>query len=827
MLGFTAEEWQRDPEAWSRQVHPDDRDAVIAAWADAVDHGRSFRAEYRIFTRDGRERWFLDEAAVVSERPDGRPGLYQGVMLDITQRKEAEARLSEAEQRYRGLVEQLPVVVYIDAADDVSTATYVSPQYERLLGYTAEERLARPELWVQILHPDDRERVMAESHRTNRTGEPFRMEYRLIHKDGHVVWVRDEAEMLRDAAGQPIAWQGVLLDVTEQKVAEEGLRRRDDILRAVGFAAEAFLGTGSWEDRIDDVLSTLGRAAGVSRIYVFRAELLDEGRVTRQLHEWTEPGIDPQIDNPAMLEFRADELGFGGWLDTLATGGTVQAKVAELPEPQRGILAEQGIRAIAQVPVFAGDQWWGLLGFDDCRREREWSLAEIDVLRTAAGVLGGAIARQESDRTARAAEERYRALVEHIPAVLYIDRADESMTGVYVSPQVERLLGVEADAYLHDDDVWDRRVHPEDHDRVVRANLDGMKTDRPWSIEYRWIRPDDRIVWIRDEAVVLHDERGRPAFVQGVMFDITERKLAEVALAESERREREAAERLRTLDEMKNTFLAAVSHELRSPLTSILGLALTLERTDLPDEDRRDLVGRLASNAEKLDRLLSDLLDIDRLNRGIVSPQYRMTPVDALVHRTVESMEQARDRAIRVAAEPIQVEVDPAKVERIVENLVANAVRHTTADATIWVRVEPLDGGVMIAVEDDGPGVPDELRDAIFEPFRQGPSTTPHAPGTGIGLSLVARFAELHGGRAWVEDRPGGGASFRVFLPGVPVAQDDGSDEERPPPGAARAVPWLAAADLPEGVVRDPSPSGPAGNGNGVASAPVDPAGTG
>jgi signal transduction histidine kinase len=92
-----------------------------------------------------------------------------------------------------------------------------------------------------------------------------------------------------------------------------------------------------------------------------------------------------------------------------------------------------------------------------------------------------------------------------------------------------------------------------------------------------------------------------------------------------------------------------------------------------------------------------------------------------------------------------------------------NAARHTREDRRIWLRVIPHDGGVLIAVEDDGDGVPADLRDAIFEPFRQGPTVQSHSPGTGIGLSLVSRFAALHGGRAWVEDREGGGASFRVL----------------------------------------------------------------
>jgi signal transduction histidine kinase len=109
------------------------------------------------------------------------------------------------------------------------------------------------------------------------------------------------------------------------------------------------------------------------------------------------------------------------------------------------------------------------------------------------------------------------------------------------------------------------------------------------------------------------------------------------------------------------------------------------------------------------------------------------------------------------------VPADAPKLERMVENLVVNAVRHTPDDARVTVRVRSEDGGALICVDDDGPGVPDDLKAAVFEPFRKADA---RSPGSGIGLSLVGRFAELHAGRAWVQDRPGGGSSFRIFLPG-------------------------------------------------------------
>jgi signal transduction histidine kinase len=142
--------------------------------------------------------------------------------------------------------------------------------------------------------------------------------------------------------------------------------------------------------------------------------------------------------------------------------------------------------------------------------------------------------------------------------------------------------------------------------------------------------------------------------------------------------------------------------------------------------------------------------------------------IGRLVAGLVERADTLRERTVEMDTRPCVANVDATKVERMVENLLGNAARHTPPEARIWVGVHGTDGGVLVVVEDEGPGVPDELKREVFEPFRRGPAAA-SLPGSGIGLSLVARFAELQGGRAWVEDRPGGGASFRVFLPTEPT----------------------------------------------------------
>jgi PAS domain S-box-containing protein len=242
-------------------------------------------------------------------------------------------------------------------------------------------------------------------------------------------------------------------------------------------------------------------------------------------------------------------------------------------------------------------------------------------------------------------------------------------------------------------------------------------------------------------------------------------------LSDALEREQTATQHLRELDQTKDAFLQAVSHDLRTPLTSVLGIATTLDRGHqlLSADEIRDLLGRLAGNARKLGRLLTNLLDLERLAQGTLDPDRQRVDLGALVSRIVKDTgpDLLGERPISLETAPVLVAVDAPKVERIVENLLANAARHTPAGTPVWVRVQAAGGGALMVVEDAGPGVPAEVRQAIFQPFRQGPTITAHAPGSGIGLALVTRFTGMHGGRAWVQERPGGGASFRVFLPDV------------------------------------------------------------
>lgn len=241
----------------------------------------------------------------------------------------------------------------------------------------------------------------------------------------------------------------------------------------------------------------------------------------------------------------------------------------------------------------------------------------------------------------------------------------------------------------------------------------------------------------------------------------------------------EESDDLRELNEVKDTLLHAVSHDLKGPLSAILGAVQTIRRRgelELSPAEVSDLHGVIEEAGAKANRLVEDLLDLDRLKRGQLSPERRLTDVGGLARDAVRGCDALAGHPIRIDADDVLVSVDAPKVERVVENLLANAGRHTPPGTPIRVRVRRQSTGVRVEVEDEGPGVPDAIKDLVFEAFEQGDRN--HG-GVGIGLSLVRRFAELHGGSAYVEDGEHGGARFVVDLPG----------EVRPLPGAAlRAV---------------------------------------
>ena len=205
---------------------------------------------------------------------DGKPAgmLVVSDITERTERKRVERELQQAEEKFRLLVEQIPAITYIDTVDEISSTLYMSPQVDPLLGYSPQEWIEDPNLWVNLLHPEDRQLVLAEHTRTNATGAPFSLEYRLIHKDGHAVWFRDQAILIRDEHGRPQCWLGFLLEITERKTAEEAQRLSEQRYRILIERNLAGVFRTTPEGRILDCNDAFAQILG----YENREEVLSE-----------------------------------------------------------------------------------------------------------------------------------------------------------------------------------------------------------------------------------------------------------------------------------------------------------------------------------------------------------------------------------------------------------------------------------------------------------------------------------------------------------------------------------------------------------------------
>lgn len=391
-------------------------------------------------------------------------------------------------------------------------------------------------------------------------------------------------------------------------------------------------------------------------------------------------------------------------------------------------------------------------------------------------------------RSLLASEERYRQLAEGNRDGIYLRSATNATAFHYVNEAGRAMLGDVDRPGAPGIDLT--VVHPDDRAPLVQQLQASPYVRNPVRVRLQVRGAPDEVRWIELVEAPATVVDGRVRTVQGTVRDVTAVQRQEEAMASALQREHEAAERLRAIDELRATFLSAVSHELRTPLAGLVGAAQTLAARDrqLSAQRARQLAAVVERQSARLVTLLDDLTDVERLSRGQVEVTRQPIALLDLARDVVASLEDGHGR-VAVTGDDAVVAADPGHVERIVRNLVRNALKHTPGTSRIRVEVTSHPGGALLVVDDDGPGIPPGLGDSLFDPFVQGPAAgSSPSPGTGIGLSLVSRIAELHGGRAWVEESPSGGARFIVRLAGESPAEGVAGVDDPPDPRVTKGT---------------------------------------
>ena len=633
--------------------------------------------------------------------------------------------------------------------------TLVNDSFCRMTGYSRAELLG---LRMQdITHPDDLARNLRQFEKLAAGGEDYIVEKRFVRKDGSLLWVHKNAALLRDAGGQPHSAVAVMTDVSDRKRSELMLAEQKDILEKIASGR-------SLEECLLAICAAASRLNPGVRAAICLIGHDRRGAGERRISETLDGGVAEALAAAAL-----------GRNERAAPLTGADAAAAALPAETKAACAAHDVRGFHAVPVPGSDGRtlaFLLLAFDGAREPDEWELRVAGFGAHAANIV---IERDQAQRSLEEREERLR-LSFAAASIGAWELNLETMEAPVHSLQHDRIFG-----YPGKLEQWSfarllEHVHPEDRE-AVRRHFDAALSSRNLACECRILRADGALRWISLQGALYDDDGGRPLRAIGIVKDVTDRRQAEEALRQADRR--------------KDEFLATLAHELRNPLAPI---RTGLELLRMLGDERNvvnDTLRRMETQMGHLVRLVDDLLDLSRITSGKVTLRKTLLELGGVIRTAAEAVRpELADAGHRLEVvlpeEPLHVQADETRVAQIVSNLVNNAAKYPPAGGRIGIRAAHEDGHAVVRVSDNGMGIPAAMLERIFEMFVQVERDADRMQaGLGIGLTLVKRLVEMHGGTITAaSEGPGKGSTFEVRLPvAAPVATarpaEKGADTRR------------------------------------------------
>ncbi len=485
---------------------------------------------------------------------EGKPVGSMGILTNITE-LEAQEALWTSEAKYRELVERIPAVTYIAALDETSATLYISPQIEALLGYSQMEWWANSDLWYQRIHPSDRKSEAAIRHHalaqlahSHTPGESFVREYRLLTRAGAVVWLRDEAVVITDDAGQPLFLQGVMLDITECKRAEEEIQllqtmtqaisEAPDFQSALSVALNKVCEATRWDFGEAWVKSADGTVLEFSTAWCSR-----QGNGDQSFLEVTSENQPHSIPN-SLSEFQRYSEDF-----TFTPNTGLPGRVWSLQQPvwiqdvslepdtffvRSRVAKGYRLKAGFGVPILADDQVLAVLTFFMFESRQE-DRRLVELITAVAAQLGAVLQRKQIEVALRESQRRLASLIDALPGIVFSCTSDPDGAMTYLSEGCLKITGYKSEELMGNRAVsFNSITHEEDLPNVLAAIKTGVAQKQPYVVEYR-IRTksgDEKWVWEKGHGVF--DSTGKALGIEGFITDITERKRSEEALQQAE-----------------------------------------------------------------------------------------------------------------------------------------------------------------------------------------------------------------------------------------------------------------------------------------------------
>jgi len=698
-------------------IHPDDRDNLL--YVESTRRAGRYSRRYRTIGKNGEIRVIHSQWAVKADG-HGTPTRAIGIMMDDTEAFEMARSLERTNARLQLAVELAGIGLW--RHDLATNLLHYDPHTFRMLGWPPRDGgIPLDEVRAQI-HPDDVGAVAASLARALATDAPTEMEARYRHGDGSWRVILNRRLVERDANGQPVAFSGVGIDITDRiqnaRSSLELARRLESIARA------ARLGTWSigiesqeaeWNGRMYELYGVPRERGPLGWADLLKTCVHpdDRDRQRRISGAWLR---DPR--GPLEMEFRV-----------CMPDGAVRWILSRSDMEQRG----------------AQRQLYGIAMDITDRKRTEIALQEASE-RVALAARGAGIGTWMLD-------------------------AKSGMT--YWDEQMFILRGLEPGPVALTEEQRLAMTHPDDRRRVLDAVHESLRTGEPTTYEFRILRPDGQWRWLASRSIPVLDAEGRVVRQTGVNWDVTE-----VRNHELERQERIAAQRE---SQAKSKFLARISHELRTPLNAVLGFAeLMIAEADGMPPGQRVKLEHIRSAGAHLLSLINEVLDLSILQSGEMRIAMEPVSLARVVGETLPLMlPQAGARGIALHTDGLDVAVraDATRLRQVIFNLVSNAIKYNRDGGHVHIGARADHTTVTLSVRDTGRGIAPALIKHLFEPFNRLGLEREGIEGTGIGLAVVAAIVERMGGRVSATSALGAGSEFVVAL-----ERADASPQEPPAP---------------------------------------------
>jgi|GEM_PF-2746490 len=662
------------------------------------------RLEVTFLTKEGRA--VILEGSINCRVENDVPVATRAIFRDVTEKKRSEAALQASENRYRILVDTARTIIIVLSPDNKILEW--NQEAEKLYGYKKEEVVGE-DYFLLFLPPEEQEKV-AEDIKKVLAGEESRNFENIIQiKDGTERCLLWNVNIMVDENNQVIGLIACGQDITDRKQAEIALKESEERFRTVANF------TADWEYWLDGARRFVYVSPSCERITGYTAqEFLDNPQLIYYI-------IHPE-DKKAFTQYWGKEG------ETNLTEFRIIRRwgdIAWIENSYQSVYSEDGV-------------WLGTRGSNREISDRKQTEAEL------------------YER-----EEQFRSIFEN--AALGVALVNIEGKPIKTNPALEKILGhTEAEIKTM---MFTEVTHPEDAkvDLELYQQLITGKIDF-YQIEKRYIHKDNKIVWANLTVSLVRNSQNEPQYAIAMVEDISSRKQAEKEIEKALAKERE-------LNQLKTQFLTTASHEFRTPLTTIFGSSEFLEKYShkLSEEKKAKHLNNIQKAANRMKQLIDDVLNVSRVETGIIKCIPVTVNLEKLVTDLINEMQTGigKEHQINLTIPGVSTEevaLDPKIIEHILLNLLNNAIKYSPVESTIDVLVEKQENQVIFQVSDRGIGIPIEDQKNLFESFHRGKNVG-NIPGTGLGLNIIKKCVDLHGGEITYISEEGKGTTFRVTIP--------------------------------------------------------------